>query len=228
MGELIAGLIENRPPLKGLITDLDDTLWSGIVGEDGVDGISWNLDDHSQMHGVYQQFLTSMAAAGVLIGVASKNDAGLAGASLRASGFASVKRGRLSVWKPHWDRKSESIRRIVNTWNIGADAAVFIDDSPAEVAEVQAAFPELTCRVFLKNDPTAIWTLLHELRDLFGKPAVTQEDLLRLRSIRNAAVWRNEGGAPQTPPDEFLRSAEARICFEGAVVPAISDPLNLC
>ena len=75
IGELMACLIENRPPLKGLITDLDDTLWSGIVGEDGVDGISWNLDDHSQMHGVYQQFLSSLAAAGVLIGVASKNDA---------------------------------------------------------------------------------------------------------------------------------------------------------
>jgi FkbH-like protein len=215
MGELMAFQIENRPPLKGLITDLDDTLWSGIVGEDGVDGISWSLDDNSQMQGVYQQFLSSLAAAGVLIGVASKNDAGLVAQAFERPDLLLSKED-VFPFEAHWDSKAESIRRILNTWNIAGDAAVFIDDSPAEVAEVQAAFPELICRVFPKNDPAAIWTLLHELRDLFGKPVVTQEDLLRLRSIRNAAAWRDESGAPQTSPDEFLRSAEARICFECA------------
>jgi FkbH-like protein len=213
MGELMACHIEYHPPLKGLITDLDDTLWSGIVGEDGVEGISWNIDDNSQLHGVYQQFLSSLAAAGVLIGVASKNDAGLVAQAFERPDLLLSKENVFPL-EVHWESKARSIRRILNTWNIAADAAVFIDDSPAEIAEVQAAFPELTCRVFPKNNPAAIWALLHELRDLFGKPFVTQEDLLRLRSIRNSAAWRNESGASQTPSDEFLRSAQARICFE--------------
>ena len=213
MSELMAHLIENRPPLKGLITDLDDTLWSGIVGEDGVDGISWNLDDHSQMHGVYQQFLSSMAAAGVLVGVASKNDAGNVAQAFERPDLLLSKED-VFPFEVHWESKAESVRRILNTWNIAADAAVFIDDSPAEVAEVQAAFPELTCRVFPKSNAVAIWTLLQELREQFGRPVITQEDLLRLRSIRDTAAWRDESGAPQTPSDEFLRSAEARITFD--------------
>jgi len=213
MGELMASLIEDRSPLKGLITDLDDTLWSGIVGEDGVDGISWNLDDHSQMHGVYQQLLSSLAAAGALIGVASKNDARIAAQAFERPDLLLSKED-IFPFEVHWEPKSESIRRILNTWNIAADAVVFIDDTPAEVAEVQAAFPGLTCRLFPKSDPAAIWTLLHELRDLFGKSVVTKEDLLRVRSIRNAAAWRDESGTVQTPSDEFLRSAEARISFD--------------
>ena len=213
MGERMACLIENRPPLKGLITDLDDTLWSGIVGEDGVEGISWNLDDHSQLHGAYQQLLSSLAAAGVLIGVASKNDAALVAEACERPDLLLSKED-VFPFEVHWESKAESIRRILNTWNIAADAAVFIDDNPAEVAEVQAAFSGLICRVFPKNNPAAIWALLHELRDLFGKPIVMQEDLLRLRSIRNAVAWRDESGAPQTTSDEFLQSAEARICFD--------------
>jgi FkbH-like protein len=212
MGELIAGLVENRPPLKGLITDLDDTLWSGILGENGLDGVSWNLDDHSQMHGVYQQFVSSLAAAGVLVGVASKNDSGLVEQAFERPDLLLAKED-VFPFEVHWSSKAESIRRILNTWNIAADAAVFIDDSPAEVAEVQAAFPEMTCRVFPGNDTPSIWALLHELRDLFGKSVVTEEDLLRLHSIRSAGSWRKESGALQVPSDDFLRSAEARISF---------------
>jgi FkbH-like protein len=213
MGELMACLIENRPPLKGLITDLDDTLWSGIVGEDGVDGISWNLDDHSQMHGVYQQFLSSLAATGVLIGVASKNDAGVVAQAWERSDLLLAKED-VFPFEVHWESKAESVRRIVSTWNVASDTVVFIDDSPSEVAEVQAAFPDLKCRLFRKNDPVAIWTLLQELREMFGKSVITEEDSLRLSSIRNSGAWRNESGAIQAPSDEFLRSAEARVCFD--------------
>ena len=51
-------------PKKGLITDLDDTLWSGILGEDGIHGISWHLDQQTHIHGMYQQFVASLASAG--------------------------------------------------------------------------------------------------------------------------------------------------------------------
>ncbi len=70
----MARLISPVPPFKGLITDLDDTLWRGILGDDGVDGISWDLNNRSHMHGAYQRMLHALSAAGVFIGVASKND----------------------------------------------------------------------------------------------------------------------------------------------------------
>ncbi|QNI33498.1 HAD-IIIC family phosphatase [Alloacidobacterium dinghuense] len=213
MGELLACLIENRMPMKGLITDLDDTLWSGIVGDDGVDAISWNLDKHSQMHGVYQQFLSSLAAAGVLLGVASKNDAATVAQAFERRDMLLSKED-VFPFEVHWSRKSESVRRILSIWNIAADAVVFIDDNPAEIAEVEAAFPELTCRLFPKGDSARILTLLEELRDLFGKPVISEEDSMRIRSIRNAGAWRDASDTSASASDEFIQSAEGRIWFE--------------
>jgi FkbH-like protein len=212
MAELMAGLIENPPPMKGLITDLDDTLWAGVLGEDGVDGISWNLNNHSLMHGVYQQLLSSLAATGILIGVASKNDPDIVAGAWKRSDLL-LSREDIFPFEVHWESKSGSIRRILNTWNIAADAVVFIDDSPLEVAEVQASFPEMKCKVF-PQDPNAIWELLLELRNLFGKSSHSAEDSLRSRSIRDAVTWRDENGSPLAPSEEFLRSVEARIYFE--------------
>src|SRR5262245_29443031 len=77
VAELLAKLTLNPLPKKGLIKDLDNTLWSGIIGEAGVTEISWDLDHHSQGNGLYQQFLKTLSEEGVLIGVASKNDPGI-------------------------------------------------------------------------------------------------------------------------------------------------------
>ena len=74
MADLLARLIYPSQPKKALITDLDDTLWNGILGEVGVEGVSWDLDNNSQIHGLYQQLLAALANSGVLIGVASKNE----------------------------------------------------------------------------------------------------------------------------------------------------------
>jgi predicted enzyme involved in methoxymalonyl-ACP biosynthesis len=74
LAESLAELIQDSPPKKGVITDLDDTLWAGILGEIGVDRISWDMASHAHMHGLYQQFLGSLASAGVLLAAASKND----------------------------------------------------------------------------------------------------------------------------------------------------------
>ena len=71
MAKLIA-LLVGKSSQKGLITDLDDTLWSGLVGETGADGVYWDLDHHSQLHGVYQLLLDALASEGTLVAVASK------------------------------------------------------------------------------------------------------------------------------------------------------------
>jgi FkbH-like protein len=213
LGELLSGLIDTHAPMKGIITDLDDTLWAGIVGDDGVEGISWNLDGHSQMHGVYQQLLSSLASAGVLIGVASKNEEETVRLAFQRKDLLLTSDDVFPL-EIHWSRKSESVERILKTWNIGADAVVFVDDNPAELAEVQAAFPDLLCRQFPKDDPRRAWILLNELRDLFGKPVVLKEDTLRMRSIRTSAVWRNQDSTHESVSDDFLRSADSCIVFD--------------
>lgn len=214
LGELFCGLIQNQQPKKGLITDLDDTLWDGIVGENGVDGISWHLERKTHMHGLYQQFLASLAGAGVLVGVASKNDPAAVEHAFERNDLLLSKSDIFPV-EANWSRKSDSVTRILKIWNIGADSVVFIDDSPMEAAEVKAAFPQLECIVFPRNDYQGVLDLLKHLRDIFGKPSLTDEDSIRLRSIRDASAWRDaipsDGGSS---PDEFLRSAEASILFD--------------
>ncbi len=214
LGELVAELIRNRPPMKGLITDLDDTLWAGIVGEDGVEGISWHLDRNTHMHGVYQQFVASLAGAGVLVGVASKNDASVVA---RAFGRKDLLLSSSEVFpfETHWSRKSESVRRILKTWNVGADSVVFVDDSPMEVAEVKAAFPGMECLVFPKGDYQGMLDLLDHLREVFGKAFLTEDDRLRLDSIRSTSSWRRDSikSAGSFSEEELLRAAEGSLVF---------------
>jgi FkbH-like protein len=211
--ELIASLIENRPPKKGLITDLDDTLWAGIVGEGGIDGVSWSPDRHSHLHGVYQQFLASLAGAGILIGVASKNDPTVVAQAFERKDLLISKR-EIFPFEVHWNKKSQSVGRILAAWNVGADSVVFVDDSPIEVAEVKESFPQLECLVFPKQDYAAFWTLLRRLRDTFGKTSVTTEDTLRLSSIRDAAAWREASNSKCGVSDEFLKAAEGCLVIE--------------
>lgn len=213
LGELLSALIVPASPKKGLITDLDDTLWAGILGEDGPEGISWHLERHTHGHGLYQQFLGSLASAGVLIGVASKNDPAVAEKAFDREDLL-ISRSDIFPSEIHWSRKSESVRRILETWNVAADSVVFIDDSPMEVAEVKAAFPELEAIVFPKGDDRGVWDLLKRLRGLFGKPFLMEEDALRLDSIRTADAWRRSTESHGNSSDDFLNSAEASILFD--------------
>jgi FkbH-like protein len=210
LAALLASLALRATPKKGLITDLDETLWKGILGEDGVDGISWDLESQSLIHAFYQRFLGSLASAGVLVAVASKNDSALVEKAFTRADLAVAPSAFFPV-EANWKPKSESVARILETWNIGADAVVFVDDSPLELAEVQAAHPGIECLRFPAGDDLAVSTLIRQMRDMFGKSAITEEDTVRLESIRCA----HSGGAAAafTASRDFLDRAEAEVSF---------------
>ena len=226
VADLLAALIQNPVPKKGLITDLDDTLWAGILGEVGTEGVSWNIEQHTHMHGLYQQFLGSLASAGVLIAVASKNDHALVEKAFERKDIILSKES-VYPFEVHWSRKSESVQRILKSWNIGPEAVVFIDDSPMEVAEVKAGFPEMECIAFPNNDYQAIWDLLRRLRDFFGKSVISEEDSIRLKSIRGADALRESRAASGGTLDDFLQSAEASIQFGFGKQPGDSRAFEL-
>jgi len=181
-----------------------------VLGEDGVDGISWDLDHSSHAHALYQGMLASLADLGVLIGVASKNDPNLVEQAMRRKDLLLPANSIFPV-EAGWSAKSESVHRILKAWNIAADSVMFIDDSPMEIAEVTAAFPEILGMVFPTSDERAIGDLLESLRDLFGKPQVLEEDSLRLGSLRD--VYRRAAMAPTASTDDLLLHAEAKIAL---------------
>ena len=192
VGRLLADLIAEVPPKKGLITDLDETLWAGAAGEVGADAVSWELDSHSQRHGLYQQLLGSLASAGVLIAAASRNDPAVVAEALRRPDLLLADDAVFPI-EASWDPKSGAVRRILDTWNVAADAVVFVDDDPLELDEVAAGVGAITCLRFPDSDDE-LMPFLTQLRDLFGKSATRPEDALRLESIR-AAPTRHTGTA---------------------------------
>ena len=147
LASLLAQILVPPLPLKGLITDLDGTLWSGILGEDGVAGVAWDLDHHAQRHSLYQQLLRNLADNGVLIAAATKNDAGLVAEALARNDLL-LGADRLYPVEANWGAKSASVGRILQAWNVGGDGVAFIDDSAMERAEVGAAHPGLLCLRF--------------------------------------------------------------------------------
>jgi FkbH-like protein len=212
IAELLAGLICRPESKKGLITDLDDTFWAGILGEVGVEGVHWDLAEHAQLHGIYQQLLASLASAGILIGLASKNDANLVEQAFERDDLL-LSRTSVFPVEAHWRPKSESVRRILQRWNVLEESVVFVDDSPMEVAEVQSVFPAMECLVFPKNDYAAFWDFLNHLRNRFAKTIISEEDVLRLQSIRNSSRLSEHAGGERNSLDEFLQQAEGRLSF---------------
>jgi FkbH-like protein len=211
-------------PKKGLITDLDDTLWSGIVGEVGADKVTWQQESHTQIHGLYQQMLAQLASCGVLLAVCSKNEQTVAESALARQDLF-LKSESLFPVCANWEPKSQSVGRILRTWNIAEDSVVFVDDSPMELDEVRRAFPGIVCREFPKKDPAKLWALLCELRDLFGKPVLVAEDRLRQQSIRASAAIQEMGEAAGT--DEFLAGLDATVTLDWRFDSSDLRPLEL-
>ena len=209
----IVDLMTPRAPKKGIITDLDDTLWAGVLGEVGVDGISWSLDHRSHIHGFYQQLLASLSSAGVLVGVASKNDPALVRVAFDRPDLLLPKDIVYPV-EANWGPKSDSIRQILAAWNVAPDSVIFIDDSPMELAEVQSVFPEIEGLQFVGRDPKAVWNLAERLRDLCGKSVLHVEDFFRLSSVRRGDAFRGKLQATTQAPDAFLSAAKGVLRFD--------------
>jgi FkbH-like protein len=207
---LLANLIAGGTAKKGLITDLDDTLWAGIVGEVGAENVSWGLEAGSQRHGIYQQLLASLASAGVLIAVASRNDPALVAAALGREDLL-IPADALYPVEAHWGSKSDSIERILEAWNVGPDSVVVVDDDPLELDEARDAFPGLVTVALPRED--SLWPFLVRVRELFGKSTVTDEDRLRLQSIRSVGAYREDERRSALDLDDFLARTQGEVEF---------------
>lgn len=227
MGSALARLISPRLPKKGIITDLDDTLWSGLVGEVGPEGIGWDLSGHGGLNGLYQRLLSSLAKEGVLIGVASKNDPAVVQRAFERVDIV-LRQEHVFPVEVHWNAKSGSVERILRAWNIGADSVVFVDDSPMELAEVAAAHPGVECIQFPAKDYEAGYAMLRRIRDLFGKQMLSAEDAIRLASLRQSARFQEAAGESSPEASEsFLKQAGAIVNLDFRVASEDARALEL-
>ena len=167
---------------KVVATDADNTLWAGLVGEDGVGAVSAEPHGPGFRHFVYQGFLLRLKAAGILLAVISRNDEDMVRAPLD-SGSMPLKIADFVAIRAGYRAKSDLVRELAESLNLGADSVVFIDDNPVELAEVASAVPGITCQAFPGKDED-LPAFLDSLALLFDRRSVTAEDVERTEMYR--------------------------------------------
>lgn len=128
---------------KCLVLDLDNTLWGGVVGDDGVDGLYLGQGSATgEAFLAFQQYAAQLARRGVILAVCSKNDMQVAEAAFDHPEMA-LKRSDIAAFVANWEDKASNLRRIAEQLNIGLDSLVFVDDNPAERDIVRRELPQV-------------------------------------------------------------------------------------
>ena len=168
---------------KCLVLDCDNTLWGGVVGEDGLDGI--RLSEDSLPGAYYREFQRSvldLRARGIAIALCSKNNEEDALKVLDSHPDCLLRREHLSAWRINWEDKPTSIASIASQLNIGLDALVFVDDSALECELVERVLPQV--RVLMVPAISSQMVGLLERNNLFEALVVTDADRMRTATYR--------------------------------------------
>jgi FkbH-like protein len=149
LGELAREYVKYCRALSGLarkclVVDLDNTLWGGVVGEEGVEGIQLGPDYPGSAFVEFQRVIKALRDRGVLLAIASKNNPQEVDEVFETHRFMVLKRSDFATVEIHWESKDESLRRIARNLNIGLDQIVFADDNAAECERIRSALPMVT------------------------------------------------------------------------------------
>lgn len=195
---------------KALILDCDNTLWDGIIGEDGIDGIK--LDSTTPKGVVFQEvqsIVKSLAQQGVVIGLCSKNNHDDVQEVFKKPNFSVLAEEDIVIKKINWNDKASNLMDISKELNIGIDSLVFVDDSDFEINLVRDKIPNLLA----SQVPKSIFeypAIMRNLSNLFYKRNITKEDTLRVKMYKEEAE-RTITKSNFTDIDSYVRSLGLEI-----------------
>lgn len=212
---------------KVLVLDLDNTLWGGVVGEDGPHGIKVGPPSAvGEAHAALQRYALELKARGVLLAVCSKNNEADAREPFRSTLGMELKEDDFVAFVANWEEKPDNLRRIAKMLNLGTDSLVFLDDNPLERAKVRRSMPEVAV-VDLPADPAGYVAAL-DGGAYFEALSLSSEDTARHASYV-ANLQRDSLKAKTGNLDEFLTSLDMRMChgpFNDAVHDRVVQLLN--
>lgn len=169
---------------KCLVLDLDNTLWGGVAGDDGWDGIVLDPNDPvGEAYRYFQQFVLSLKERGVILAVCSKNEPDTAREPFRKNPNMMLKLSDIACFVANWQDKPQNLRRIAEELNIGTDSLVFFDDNPAEREIVRMCLPE-TAVIDVPADPARYAEALSN-SGVFDWINITNEDLNRAATYQS-------------------------------------------
>jgi FkbH-like protein len=211
LGSLLGDALSSigRPVPKVLAVDADNTLWGGIVGEDGADGIAIGDSFPGNGFRALQQGLVYQAAHGALVAMVSKNNPeDVDEVFARRSGDMALTERHLAALRVDWNSKADNIQSIADELNLGVDSFVFIDDNDVELDEVRQRLPGVEI-VKVSDEPADIARLTASLT-AFRFARVSQEDRERTAMVQVEA-HRKTAASQTVSHEEFLQSLELSV-----------------
>lgn len=212
--------------VKCVVTDLDNTLWGGVIGDDGPEGIAMGpFGDGEPFHRL-QHYLLELKRRGIVLAVCSKNEHATAVQPFQQDPEMVLREEDIAVFVANWNPKPDNIRHIKETLNIGLDSMVFLDDSIFERQLVREALPEVIVPE-LPDDPADYVRALSEL-NLFEVTSFSEEDRRRADLYRENASRENLRAA-YSDITEYLRSLDMQVTlrrFDPFHLPRIAQLLQ--
>jgi len=197
---------------KVLVCDLDNTLWKGVIGEDGIAGIKVGPGSaEGEAHADLQRYLLELKDRGVVLAVCSKNNPEDARAAFREKSGMVLRLDDFGAFVANWDDKAANLRRVASEIGVGIDSLVFLDDNPFERAWVREQLPE----VAVPEIGTSVFGFLRDLDRGRYFPALTWSDEDRLRAdAYRVEHARGQARAGAASMEEFLAGLHMRATCE--------------
>ena len=194
---------------KLLVMDLDDTIWGGIVGD-----VGWRdlrLGGHDPIGEAFVDFqmaIKNLSKRGVILGIVSKNEEGVALEAIRNHPEMILKETDFVGWRINWNEKATNIKELAKELNLGLQSVVFLDDSPIEREWVRTSLPE----VFVPEMPKDKMLYKQTLTELhcFDTIAISEEDEQRSK-MYTVDRQRKELSKEVVSADDFLKSMDVKI-----------------
>jgi FkbH-like protein len=191
------------PPFKVVALDCDNTLWSGICGEDGCEGVFLDAPRRA-----LQEFMAEQREAGMLLTMASKNNEQEVLDTFAAHPEMPLQLRHFTSWRLNWDAKPDNLMSLADELGLGLDSFIFVDDNPKECAEVSGSLPEVLTLALPEDINRTSEFLKHVWA--FDHPVVTEED--RNRNVYYAQ--QQEFGAEvrrAASLEDFMASLDLRV-----------------
>lgn len=212
-GDLVARLLAagQGRSAKALVLDLDNTLWGGVIGDDGLEGIALGQGSAlGEAFAGFQGYAKALARRGVILAVASKNDEANAIEAFDKHPEMVLSRDDISAFVANWNDKATNLKAIAQTLNIGLDALVFADDNPFERNLIRRELPMVSVPE-LPEDP-ALYARCIADAGYFESLAITADDRARTEQYR-ANQQRATLAAATTDMGAYLRSLDMTLAW---------------
>lgn len=210
-----------------IIVDLDDTLWGGIVGDVGAEGLRLGGHDHiGEAFSGFQSALKALARRGTQLGIVSKNEESRALAAIETHPEMILRQSDFAGWRINWQDKAQNVAELVDELRLGLGSVVFLDDNPAERERVRSALPD----VLVPDWPSDPCKYVHALQGLgvFDVSVISDEDLHRTEMYATDRERRINADMSESMGDYLQNlSTEAVVApLDAASLPRITQLFN--